>query len=108
MTGEIDVFFKVRDDVCEHYGIDPWYLIEDRRYAYWFKDFSNVYFCEDKQDTLDSLEDKDSEYVVSISNSVHVNVKEAEKEGLFIVAVDDDCGGDPYYMVFDLKNKVGG
>ena len=107
MTGEMDVFFRVRDDVCEHYGIDPWYLIEDRRYTYWYRDQSAVYFCDDKKDAVESVPHKDAEYVVNINGSMHVNVKEVEKEGLFIVAVDDETGSDSYYMVFELKNKVG-
>jgi hypothetical protein len=107
MTSNMEVFFRVRDDVYEHYGIDPWYLVEDRMYTYWFKDNRAVYFCEDKADAIASLTDKEAEYVVAIAGNRHINIKEVEKDGLYIVAVDDDRGGDPYYMVFDLKHKVG-
>lgn len=105
MTGEMGIFFKVREDVYEYYGLDPWYLIEDARHVYWYKDSETIYYCEDKHDALASRTHNTSEYAVNITGSRHVCIREVTKDNMLIACIDNDGGGDPYYMVFDdLKN----
>jgi hypothetical protein len=90
-------YIKAVEELEEYFGIDDlnYYALEMKDDYFSVFDGEEIGWAETEED----LENQDGEYYQEAIRKV------VEKEELTLVLVDNDMGGDNYWIIFETKNK---
>lgn len=90
-------YTKAVEELEEYFGIDDlnYYALEIKDDYFTIFDGEEIGWAETEED----LENQDGEYYQEAIRKV------VEKEKLTLVLVDNDMGGDNYWVIFKTKNK---
>jgi len=93
----LENYIKAGEKLEEYFGIDNlnYYALEISDEFFTVFDDEEVGWA----DTEEDLEEQDGEYCQSSTRKV------IEKDELTLVLIDNDNGGDNYWIIFETKNK---
>lgn len=93
----LENYIKALEELEEYFGIDDlnYYALEMKDDYFSIFDGEEIGWAETEED----LENQDGEYYQEAIRKV------VEKEELTLVLVDNDMGGDNYWIIFETKNK---
>lgn len=93
----LENYIKAVEELEDYFGIDDlnYYALEMKDDYFSIFDGEEIGWAETEED----LENQDGEYYQEAIRKV------VEKEELTLVLVDNDMGGDNYWIIFETKNK---